>query len=926
MVRFDLKKYLLFVLLSSTTLFGTEWVKVDGTSANDGFSLNAIAMDSVENIYSTGFTLGSIDGANAGSSDVFLVKHNSLGSKVWARQLGTNEGDYGEGVTVDSSGNVYVVGQTYAGLDGQSHYGLNDGFVIKYDSSGNKQWVKQFGTISFDEFQDVVIDSLGNIYIAGKTFGDMFGQVDGTGDDFDFIIIKLDSSGNQVWGKQLGTHEEDIAFGIDTDSYGNVYIAGYVSADYTGVHHGWNDGFITKFDSSGNEIWKKQFGSIGDMNDRVFSIKVKYDHIYIAAYAQGTISGQTSVGQDDAFVAKYDLNGNELWLKQFGTNENDQAFDIDVDFLGNVYVTGQTFGNLTGGTDDTYNGVFVRKYSSSGDVKWTKHYGGGNYEQGRGIVLDSKGNIYVNGYTESNNFGGQAGKGGQDYFLLRIDTDTPTNITVSASTVAENGTENVGTLSTTDATIGRGSDNHTYSLCGGTDDSLFSISSNTLQLTTPVDFETKNSLSVCVRTTDSENLTFDKNLTITVTDENDNPTDMFLGGYTIMENSASGTSVGVISTIDPDSGDTFTYSLDCSTPSADDTNFTIAGNILQTNASFDFETKNSLFVCVKTTDSGGGTFEKSFTITVLNDTSDDSPAISTASLDLTDYNLTRVVFEQPLSSSGILSKFQQDLNDGNITIRNSFTNSKVALKFESNKSQEAFISVKNASDILEVRGFSYYNLVLTVQDSAFNNSNKEENLSLTKTLGTLDVENEAWNLITIPQGLHTNSREFIKANKVSKIWGWEINSSDEYDWVAYPKRMESGRGYWVKTRTANNTGGSLGNVNATDFNPTVFGDVNSSLEINTSNLIEVVLEMPRKDEWVLLGNAGAEATIHLNSGAENDSSIYYFEDLLNTKENCYFVSIYHWDTTSEKWIHDSVNNAVIPSGSGIWVKQRLCDQ
>ncbi|HEX3131734.1 MAG TPA: cadherin domain-containing protein, partial [Thermoanaerobaculia bacterium] len=198
--------------------------------------------------------------------------------------------------------------------------------------------------------------------------------------------------------------------------------------------------------------------------------------------------------------------------------------------------------------------------------------------------------------------------------------EAPTDIALSASTVAEgqpSGTV-IGTFSTTDIDA---SDTFTYTLVAGvgsTDNASFTISGNQLQTAAVLDFETKSSYSIRVRSTDAGGLFFEKVFTITATDANEGPTDIALSPSSMAEGQASGTVVGTFSTTDPDAGDTFTYTLVAGAGSTDNGSFTIAGNQLQTAAVFDFETKSSYSIRVRSTDSGGLFFEKVFTITVTN--------------------------------------------------------------------------------------------------------------------------------------------------------------------------------------------------------------------------------------------------------------------------------------------------------------------
>ena len=101
---------------------------------------NGVATDSSGNVYVTGGTKGGLDGnTSAGNTDLFVVKYNSSGTKQWTKQLGTSSSDTAYGVATDSSGNVYVTGDTYGGLDGNTNAGDYDIFVVKYNSDGVKQ-------------------------------------------------------------------------------------------------------------------------------------------------------------------------------------------------------------------------------------------------------------------------------------------------------------------------------------------------------------------------------------------------------------------------------------------------------------------------------------------------------------------------------------------------------------------------------------------------------------------------------------------------------------------------------------------------------------------------------------------------------------------------------------------------------------------
>jgi hypothetical protein len=237
--------------------------------------------------------------------------------------------------------------------------------------------------------------------------------------------------------------------------------------------------------------------------------------------------------------------------------------------------------------------------------------------------------------------------------------ETPTNLTLSNSTVAENKTVGtvVGNLSSTDPDT---ANTFTYSLVSGTgatDNSLFTISGNQLKTNSVFNFETKNSYSIRVKTTDQGGLSFEKQLNIAVSNVNETPTNLALSNNTVAENQIIGTVIGNLSSTDPDTGNTFTYSLVSGTGATDNSLFTISGNQLRTNAVFDFETKNSYSIRVQTRDQGGLTYQKQLTINISN---------------LTDNTITGTA-----NTNNITTTNDKDIIDavaGNDTITSVFTN------------------------------------------------------------------------------------------------------------------------------------------------------------------------------------------------------------------------------------------------------------
>ena len=268
-------------------------------------------------------------------------------------------------IAVDSSGNAYLVGQTYGGdLDGAGPgpFGNIDGWMAKYSSSGTRLWVKHLGTPENDHAYGVAVDSSNNYYITGKSYGDM----DGSGPevylgDGDFWVAKYNSSGALVWLKQRGTAQHEAAYEIAVDSSNNVYLTGSTRGDFEGpgAHLGEEDAWVSKFSSDGDMLWKKQLGtpsSPGTSCCEDFSYGVAldvYGNVYITGQTTGDLDGTgpgTSSWRGDAWVAKYDQsNGTFVWSRHIGKVASTETSNgVAVDNAGNVYVVGQSDGNLDG--------------------------------------------------------------------------------------------------------------------------------------------------------------------------------------------------------------------------------------------------------------------------------------------------------------------------------------------------------------------------------------------------------------------------------------------------------------------------------------------------------------------------------------------------------------------------------------------------
>ncbi len=353
-----------------------EWVRQFGALPSGPAVDEALATAARDgNIYVVGSTGGIFAGeGSVGATDAFLRKHDASGNVLWTRQFGTAFADVATAVSVDSTG-IYVAGYADGVFPGQSSPGGRDAFVRKYDADGNVIWTRQFGTFSTDFASAILADSTG-VYVAGFAYSltaALPGQTS-SGGLFDAFLRKYSSDGVEIWTRQFGSNGDDAAAGIGVDSTG-VYVVGEVGGALPGQTSagGHRDAFVRKYDGGGTEVWTRQFGTTA--YDSVTTIAVDSTGVYLAGLTDGILPGQTSAGSRDAFARKYDADGNIVWTRQFGTSGVDQGSGISVD-SGAVYVTGTVGvgGALPGQTSVGGSDAFLRRYDADGNIVWTRQF------------------------------------------------------------------------------------------------------------------------------------------------------------------------------------------------------------------------------------------------------------------------------------------------------------------------------------------------------------------------------------------------------------------------------------------------------------------------------------------------------------------------------------------------------------------------
>lgn len=275
-------------------------------------------------------------------------------------------------------------------------------------------WTKQFGASGFDVARAIGADEAG-VYAFGAVSGALPGQTYAGGPD-DVYLRKYDHAGNELWTRQFGTAGDDFSMAgsvaIDESA---VYVAGWTNGALPGeTNAGDYDAFVRRYDADGNEFWTDQFGEAG--YDDVDGIAAYRGVIFVAG-SVNTVPIETPGGNWDGYVRRYDQDGIVVWTRQFGGTGSEDHHGIAADKTG-VYVVG----SITTGPDFTGDSdVLVLKYDFAGNLLWVRQFGTAGFDHAEGIAA-SHGQIYVVGFV-AGTLPGQTSAGGDDVFVRKYDPD-----------------------------------------------------------------------------------------------------------------------------------------------------------------------------------------------------------------------------------------------------------------------------------------------------------------------------------------------------------------------------------------------------------------------------------------------------------------------------------------------------------------------
>ncbi len=362
---------------------------------------------------------------------------------VYSTYLGGSGSDSGIAIAVDASGNAYVAGKTsstdfltQSPLQASSAGGT-DVFVTKMNASGALVYSTYLGGSNTDgsSYVGIAVDAYGNAYITGGTYSEDFPtqsplQVN-SGGNLDAFVTKLNASGSElIYSTYLGGSGDDSGYKIAVDGSGNAYVTGYTrSSNFpTGsplqaVLLGENDAFVTKINASGSALVYSTYLGGGSGGEIGYGIAVDASgNAYITGVTystdfptQSALQGSTGGGESDAFVTKINASGSALVYSTYlGGSNAEYGHGIAVDTSGNAYIAGVTHSTdfptasalqaanigMEGSGD-----AFVTKIDASGSaLVYSTYLGGSGYDTGSGIAVDTSGNAYVEGSTDSTDF------------------------------------------------------------------------------------------------------------------------------------------------------------------------------------------------------------------------------------------------------------------------------------------------------------------------------------------------------------------------------------------------------------------------------------------------------------------------------------------------------------------------------------------
>lgn len=453
------KGLLLFMSCCSFVVFGQTFSWSGQFLSADASGSVGVGVDASGNVVTGGNFGGSIDIdpssgtvnlSSNGAYDGFISIVNSGGNYVAGFAIGSGTTDYLGDVAVSPAGDVFVTGRFTGTVDFDPGAGSTtlsstdpttyDVYIAKYTITGSLVWCKSFGAAGHEMGRSLTVDASGNVTAIGE-FGGTIDLNPGGGvnnvtsnGQSDVYVVKLDGSGNFVWGGSVGGGSVDLASSVASDASGNIYFVGNFTGaadlDPTGGNYsltssGDFDSFIIKLTPTGTLDWAESFGGVNGDAVGDICISPLSEVLVVGSYINaadlnptGGMFAVTSNGDREAYCLKVDTDGNFMWAKSFGGDVSDECKAVSCNSTGDVYMTGyfnhtvdfdpnggvQLLTSASGHVDG-----YVLKLTASGNFSSVNQLNGTSDMAGWAIMAKA-GNLYSSGmFSGTSDFDPQAG-------------------------------------------------------------------------------------------------------------------------------------------------------------------------------------------------------------------------------------------------------------------------------------------------------------------------------------------------------------------------------------------------------------------------------------------------------------------------------------------------------------------------------------
>ncbi|MBK9257662.1 MAG: SBBP repeat-containing protein [Saprospiraceae bacterium] len=366
-------------------------------------------------------------GSFGGIFDVMLTKFDVEGKLMWSTYFGGENSDFAPFFTLDHNNNIIVAGVTGSVNQITTPNAIQtelmgdvDGFIVKFNKDGQVLWSTYFGGSEDDRIENITVDSLGQIYVVGSTYSKDLHVTESCHQNInagksDGFIAKLTTDGQLLWSSYYGGDEDDVFYGLSLDKDQNLIVTGSTfstnniatEGSYDDSYNGSGDGFMVKLNSKGERIWGSYFG--GTKLDNLYLVEFdEFQNFYLVGQTNSSnlgTNGSLSAGlngKEDVILIKFNINQKKEWATYLGGSEWDDIFSISIETNGDLILSIRTASHDFPVTEYTFNeyhnggesdGAFI-KLDPNGKLIWSTFFGGNKHDRGTDMIFGLDGYLY----------------------------------------------------------------------------------------------------------------------------------------------------------------------------------------------------------------------------------------------------------------------------------------------------------------------------------------------------------------------------------------------------------------------------------------------------------------------------------------------------------------------------------------------------